>query len=316
MLLSALFALMATSLAQKQNSIVMTMIVRDEEVNIRSNLPLWIPLIKYFVFMVDRRTSDETVRAIDENLKGKREYHIEMYEFDGFGPARTASLQTAWKYFSQATHVWIADPDWKPEVNTINLADLDTKNDAFRFLIYDRNGHTTRRCDWLLRHRPGLAMRYHLHEVLSIGETYEWKVIEWVLREIEQTGSWHTTVGHSSSHASKRYIFDLSYLEKDLETYGWDPHTHYYLGVTHHAYIEALLKEGLDPGNGDFILPSGRTYNDHLQLAIKYLKLRATSEYRSEFLEERWGVMFLLGGIYSTIMVCLGAHRGNVLFSR
>jgi len=35
-------------------------------------------------------------------------------------------------------------------------------------------------------------MRYHLHEVLDIGESYNWKVIDWELREIEKPGSWHT----------------------------------------------------------------------------------------------------------------------------
>lgn len=289
--------------AQQQNSVVMTMIVRDEEVNIRSNLPLWVPLIKYFVFMVDKRTSDGTVKAIEEILKGKREFHIEMYNFDGFGPARSASLKTAWNKFSQATHVWITDPDWKPDVDTIDLTALDLSHDAFRFLIYDRNGQTTRRCDWLLLHRAGLKMRYHLHEVLDIGETYTWKVIGWVTREIEQRGSWHTSVGHTSSHASKRYIFDLNYLEKDLDVYGWDAHTHYYLGVTHHAYIEALANEGYAPGDGKDMLPSGRTFNDHLNLALKYLKLRATAVYDREFIEERWGVMFLMGGIYSSMLV-------------
>ena len=41
----------------------------------------------------------------------------------------------------------------------------------------------------------GLAMRYHLHEVLDIGDRYDWKVLNWEVREIEKPGSWHTTVG-------------------------------------------------------------------------------------------------------------------------
>ena len=36
-------------------------------------------------------------------------------------------------------------------------------------------------------------------QVLDIGETYTWKVIEWQVREIEKPGSWHTTVGHGDS---------------------------------------------------------------------------------------------------------------------
>ena len=38
-------------------------------------------------------------------------------------------------------------------------------------------------------------MRYHLHEVLDIGDRYDWKVLSWEVREIEKPGSWHTTVG-------------------------------------------------------------------------------------------------------------------------
>ncbi|CAN0111363.1 unnamed protein product, partial [Ectocarpus fasciculatus] len=142
----------------------MTFIVRDEEVNVRSNLPDYVAFVDYFVFMVDHRTSDGTLTAIEEILGGKRNYHIEMYEFDGFGPARTASLQTVWKHYSNATHVWIADPDWKADMKSIKKEELSMDADAFRFLIYDRNGFTTRRCDWLLRNRANLAMRYHLHE--------------------------------------------------------------------------------------------------------------------------------------------------------
>lgn len=276
----------------------MAFIVRDEEVNLRSNLPAYVPLVDYYVFMVDRRTSDGTLKAIEEILGGKRHYHVEIYDFDGFGPARTASLKMAWKHFSNATHVWIADPDWKADEKTIVMSELSMDVDAFRFLIYDRNGFTTRRCDWLIRNRPTNAMRYNLHEVLDIGETYTWKEISWVVHEIEQKGSWHNKVGHASSHASKRYIFDLMYLEKDLIEYAHDAHTDYYLGVTHHAYVDALNKEAIGPIDVSVVQPSGRSIAEHMKLSIKYLTLRATYNYEREFIEERWGVMFLLGTIH------------------
>ena len=124
----------------------------------------------------------------------------------------------------------IADPDWRVDLSTVKKSDLDLESDAFRFLIYDRNGQSTRRCDWLLKNRKGLAMRYHLHEVLHIGEHYTWKLIEWQFHEIEKPGSWHSTVGHGNSFSAKRYLFDLDLLRKDLDVYGHDPHTHYYLG--------------------------------------------------------------------------------------
>jgi hypothetical protein len=241
--------------------------------------------------MVDTRTQDDTSEAIASILQNKK-YKIVPYLFEGFGPARTASLESAWQYFSQATHVWIADPDWRPELNTIDINDLDS-SDVYRFMIYDRNGDTTRRCDWLLRHRAGLAMRYNLHEVLDIGY-YNWKVVNWVVREIEQSGSWHTTVGHGNSMSAKRYLFDLQLLEKDVKIYGHDPHTHYYLGITHDGYASKLLE--ISSG----VITSEIQY--HFDEAIKYLTLRAVSKYKEEFLEERWGVMLTLGVIYSKIV--------------
>lgn len=275
----------------------MTMMIRDEAVNIRSNLPLWNEFIDYFVFLIDERTVDDTEEAIKEILEeSQTPFQTISYEFEGFGPARTLSLQYAWQYYSQASHVWIADPDWKPELGTMDKKDLDLVNDAFRFLIYDRNGFTTRRCDWLLRHRQGLAMRYHLHEVLDIGETYSPIPIKWVVREIEQPGSWHTTVGHGHSMSAARYKFDLEMLEKDKKMYGHDPHTHHYLGITHQAYAEELFK-----ANGRKMTSEIRY---HFNESVTYFTKRITELYDPEFLEERWACMYSLAGMYSQYLVC------------
>ncbi len=116
-------------------------------------------------------------------------YQIVKNEFLGFGQARTLSLQKAWQHFPQASHVMIADPDWRPTASTINFSELAANNvDVYRFTIYDRNGYTTRQIDWLLRHRQGLGMRYHLHEVLNIGY-YSWADVSWVVHEVEQAGT-------------------------------------------------------------------------------------------------------------------------------
>ncbi len=279
-------------------SIVMTMIVRDEAVNFNANLELWLPVVDYFVFMVDSRTTDGSNSTIVNILDGRAKgYKIFDYLFDGFGSARTESLQKAYEYFPQATHVWISDPDWRPDTTTMKLEDINIANaDVYRFLIYDRNGETTRRIDWLLKNREGLAMRYALHEVLDIGARYDWVPIDWVCYEIEKPGSWHSTVGHGNSMSAKRYLFDLELLYKDVETYGHDPHTHYYLGVTHEAYAEKLLKSGIELTNEDVT-----AIQHHIEKAIYYLKLRATSEYNDEFPEERWGVMLMLGSIYGSL---------------
>ncbi len=273
-------------------SIVLTMISRDEAVNFKSNLALWLPIVDYFTILVDNRTVDDSHAAINQILEGRAKgYKIIDYVFDGFGPSRTLSLQEAWKHFPQATHVIIGDPDWKPDTVTMSKSALDFQHTVFRFTVYDRSGITYRQMDWMLLHREGLKMRYNLHEVLDIGvESYFVKSIPWVAHEIEQKGSWHTTVGHNNSFSLKRLMFDVSLLEKDLVEYGHDPHTHNYLGITYHGIIEELYKQ-----SNKVITTEIEKY---ITLASKYLMLRTTSTYESEFAEERLYSAMLLGSIY------------------
>jgi hypothetical protein len=215
-------------------SLVVTMICRNEAVNFESNLALWLHVARYFVFIMDDRNTDNSEQVIKNiltqgTIKAKG-YQIIKNKFIGFGQARTLSLQKAWEYYSKASHVMIADPDWRCNLNTMNLNELYMNNyEVYRFTIYDRNGYTTRNIDWLLRHREGLSMRYHLHEVLNIGY-YSWGDINWTINEIEQKGTWHNDVGHSDSFDPKRYQFDLSLLYKDSQMYTHDAHVDYYLG--------------------------------------------------------------------------------------
>ena len=300
LLFICLWLFLALSVAQTDHddySIVMTMILRDEAVNIKSNLGLWVGNIDYFVFLIDRRTTDDSADAINNILQVKQiPFEIVYHDFDGFGPSRTRSLEFAWTFFPQASHVWIADPDWKLDSAVpIRKNELDLVHDAFRFLIYDRNGHTTRRCDWLLRHREGLAMRYNLHEVLDIGSHYEYKFISWVVHEIEQRGSWHTTVGHTDSFSAKRMQFDLDLLYKDLNIYGHDPHTHKYLGVTHMGYAEKIFES-----NGNFLTDE---VEEHIRKGTYFLELRLNSTYDVEFPEERWQAYVQLGAVSMNVKV-------------
>jgi hypothetical protein len=269
----------------------MTMMCRDEDVNLRANLPLWLNAIEYFVFLLDERNSDSSVVTIQSILgNAKKNFIIKSYKFEGFGAARTLSLKTAWDHYSNASHVLIADPDWKPEIDTLNLGELDHSVDVFRFTAYDRNGITRRRMDWLLRNKQGLAMRYSLHEVLDIGY-YSVKDINWVVHEIEQMGSWHTTVGHGNSRTSKRYAFDLNLLYQDLAKYGHDPHVDYYLGITLHAYAETLMVE------------TGSFPDEVVNEAKTFLEKRVYSVYDDEFVEERWACMFILGTLHASLVV-------------
>jgi len=41
----------------------------------------------------------------------------------------------------------------------------------------------------------------------------------------------------------------------------------------------------------------------HVNESIHYLTLRAKSEYKAEFIEERWGVMLTLGSVYTKYQV-------------
>lgn len=291
-----LFHCLISATASLNISIVMTMIIRDEEVNIRSNLALWKPIIDFYVFLVDSRTTDNSILTIQDILGIDGEnYQIISNAFNGFGDSRTKSLDAAWKYFPQATHVLISDPDWRPDVNTMNKQDLDDNHDVFGFTSFDRTGITTRTMHWLLRHRHGLKMRYNVHEVLDIGENYSWKNLNWVIFEIEQYGSWHTTVGHGHSMSMKRHLFDIELLEKDLIEYGHDAHTHYYLGVTHESVATYLFGANVPDTNSKYLY--------HINEAIKYLTLRLHSKYNREYVDERINCMLTLGNIYTIFQV-------------
>lgn len=280
--------------AREEPSLVITMICRDEAVNFRANLAMWTSLADYYVFLMDSRTVDDSATVVRDILSASgKDFHIQHYNFTGFGAARTMSLNVAWDQYPQASHVLIADPDWRPDVSTMSLQDLHEGSDVYRFTAFDRNGFTKRKMDWLLRHREGLAMKYHLHEVLDIG-MYNVTAIPWVVHEIEKPGTWHTTVGHNHSLSAERFQFDLALLYKDLDLYGHDPHTHYYLGVTHEACATQLLpKLGLHHP----------LVQEHLRNATSNMELRATARYEDEFVEQRWATMYQLGVVYSSTMV-------------
>ena len=93
--------------------------------------------------------------------------------------------------------------------------------------------------------------------------------------------------------SSDRYLFDLSLLEKDYDYYGHDPHTHYYLGITHEAYAEKGAAENRITRD---------EYEYHGRQAVKYLKLRVESQYADEFYEERWSAIYLIAVTYLNII--------------
>ena len=53
----------------KQPSLIVTMMCRDEAVNLNVNLAAWTKVAEYFVFLVDSRTQDDTEQVSDQNTK-------------------------------------------------------------------------------------------------------------------------------------------------------------------------------------------------------------------------------------------------------
>ena len=136
-------------------SLVVAMICRDEQVNFESNLALWLEVADYFIFIMDTRNTDDSEQVIARILSGTttnndnsnttpqksaKGYQIVKNEFIGFGQARTLSLAKSWEYFGKngkalltptskaATHVLIADPDWRPSTMTMKLNEVRGKN--------------------------------------------------------------------------------------------------------------------------------------------------------------------------------------------
>jgi hypothetical protein len=232
--------------------------VRDEAHNLRHNLPLWGPgFFDAYVIAVDSRTVDDTRSVLDEILPAHVPRHIFDYTFDGFGPARTLVFSKAWEHFPDISHVLVADPDWRPNANLINKADLDFFHDSYQIKIWDRNGLTTRYCNWLMRHQPGLRYDYYVHELLRFpdgGPVFETqKITAWEVAEAESDHSWHQTVGHGAkkgaSRTYKRFLFDIALLEREQasEQYRDSPHTLYYLGAAHCALVESSEEDFKTP---------------------------------------------------------------------
>lgn len=139
---SILALLVSVSEAQSSISLAISMEIRDEAVNLMSNLKLWTNVCSYFVILVDERTVDNSFSIAQKILaESSRQFFLSNYTFTGFGEARTLGLNYTWAKFPNATHVLIADPDWRPDLASINILELDNSADVFRFTVFDRNGN-------------------------------------------------------------------------------------------------------------------------------------------------------------------------------
>ena len=62
--------------------------------------------------------------------------HFFNYTFEGFGPARTLVFKKAWEKFPEISHVLVTDPDWRPNLETIDKRDLmDPNYDSYEFKV-------------------------------------------------------------------------------------------------------------------------------------------------------------------------------------
>jgi len=287
--------------------------VRDESTNIRKNLPLWtysnVPFFDAYVIAVDSRTEDDTIEAIGEVTKGTPT-HVFEYDFKGFGQGRTEVFKEAWRVFSNITHVMVADPDWKPNMDLINKSDLISPSSSFEFLIWDRSGITTRHCNWLMRHQEGLYFDYYVHEFLRFegGGPYveDTKVLGWEVSEVEGDQSWHQTVGHGdksgASRSYKRIQFDVSLLEMEQkdDKYKDSQHTLYYLGAAHCAMVE---------GSEDYKVPFLNEEEEltdlqrtHANNCVTYLERRFRLHENAQERELTWSSLRWLAYCYFYIL--------------
>ena len=99
------FATSKLSYSDAKTSIVMTMICRDEEVNLRANLAQWFPVVDYFIFLIDSRNTDHTWYFIKRTFQGSKENSFKAlsYDFEGFGHARTL----VWKKTKKCNFIYI-----------------------------------------------------------------------------------------------------------------------------------------------------------------------------------------------------------------
>ncbi len=126
-------------------TLVMCMSLLDEESNLRLNLPLWKDVVDAYVFGIDDRTEDNTVKAIVALLPSSVPREVVYFQFDdgGFSSARNIVLRTAWAKFSWVSHIIMADPDWRPKLNTVDKSQLDhAVHKSFEFKVWDRSGTT------------------------------------------------------------------------------------------------------------------------------------------------------------------------------
>jgi len=140
------------------------MIVRDEAENLQKHLPLWThhQFCNAFVIAIDSRTIDSTHQILTQTIPSNIPHHIYISNFTNFGQARTNVLQQAYLYYANMTHIFMMDPDWKPNITSLDKSNLSLDIEAYQFKIWDRSGVSIRYANWLALHQPNLTFAYYV----------------------------------------------------------------------------------------------------------------------------------------------------------
>lgn len=80
--------------------------------------------------------------------------------FEDFAQARNEVLRSTTHHFPDASHVLFADADWRLDLATVDLSEVDHIHASFQFLVWDHSGDTTRYMGWLLRNDRRLRFKY------------------------------------------------------------------------------------------------------------------------------------------------------------
>lgn len=251
---------------REPGTLMLTMIVKNEASRLDTSLPVWAPLIDYWVIGVDRNNTDTTEEVIHKHL-GKVPGEILIVDFDGMGPTWTKVVEHGLKMYPQATHGILSDADFTPLGSTLSKWDLDRSCSKHSFTVLEADGTGTRIMDWIYRNIPGARVERRTHQILLVPRTSEHqdtyqRQIGFTVKEF--TGGYQDRAGNKSG----RYI---EWLLKDLEELPGDARTIYYLGKEHMELIGPNPVADLrktPPGPGAY----------HVRQSLYYYQQRAAME--------------------------------------
>ena len=251
------------------------MLTKDEAAHLNRTLPLWAPLIDYYVIGVDDANTDDSPAIIRRHL-GHLPGRIETVHFTGMGPTWTLLVEAGLQHFPQATHGIIADADFAPLTPRLDRMQLDVRCSKHMYTVYTEDHLTTRRMDWIYRNLRGVRVERRTHQILSAPALPDQEVFQTLvdLGVEERAGGFQDRSGEKDA----RYIH---WLELDLLDHPDDPRTLYYLAYAHlNLFTRGDMRGGGGVGDGN------------LTRAIDYFERRTRVEGN---MEERWFAMLKLG---------------------